>query len=197
VESPLGRIHLIADLDVLDARADAVDRITELLAAGLPSLSLRGPGRPPADMVRAGRPLRDACRKHGAFFVVNGPEPVVRELDADGWHRPAAADAPPRAWDRPWGRSAHDAGELTRAASAHWVFVSPVFPTVSKPAAIGIGLGGLAALAERSKVPVYALGGITANRDAPCRAAGAAGVAAVRGLLGPGGEDWVRRVVSA
>ena len=197
MEAPLGRIHLIADLDVLDGMPDGEDRVRRLLAAGLPSLTLRGPGRSSSALVEAGRRLRDLARRHGARFLVNGPEEAVRALNADGWHRPAADGPPPADWDRPWGGSAHDRQELDRARDAHWVFVSPVYPTLSKPGTVGLGAEGLAALVAETSVPAYALGGVDADRHAACLRAGAAGSAAIRGLLGDQGPDWVRGAVTA
>ena len=82
----LGPLHLIADLDVLDALDDPVTRVTALLEAGLPSLSLRGAGRSAAELAAAGGPYRDAARANGAFFVVNGPAEAASRLAADGRH---------------------------------------------------------------------------------------------------------------
>lgn len=210
--TPLGPIHLIADLDVLETLDDPLARVTALLEAGLPSLSVRGPGRSAARLSEAGRAIREAARAHGAFFAVNGPPEAAALLDADGRHLAAAAPAPrtsPLAPDAtpaadaaaplPWGRSVHDAAELAaaEATGAHWVFLSPVFPTASKPGAPGLGIDGLAALARTARVPVWALGGITRENAAACLAAGAAGVAAIRGLLADDGPEWVRTALAA
>ena len=67
---------------------------------------------------------------------------------------------------------------------ADFVLFGPVFATPSK-AAYGSpqGLERLAEVASAVACPVIAVGGITAGRVAPCRAAGAAGVAAIRGLF--------------
>jgi len=197
--APLGSIHLIADLDVLETVADPLGRVEALLEAGLPSLTLRGPGRSAPALAEAGRPLREAARAHGAFFVVNGPAEAAASLEADGRHLPAAASAPGPSEALPWGRSAHDAEELAaaEAAGARWVFLSPVFPTASKPGASGLGAARFAALARGTRLPVWALGGVTRENAAACVEAGAAGVAAIRGLLGDAGPDWVRSALAA
>lgn len=194
---PLGRIHLIADLDVLSTLEDPTARVVALLKAGLPSLTLRGIGRDAAELVRSGRELRAAARDHGAFFVVNGPAEATEKLQADGRHLPAVAPPPPSGFDLPWGRSVHDAAELAAANGAQWIFVSPVFGTASKPGAATLGAAGLAELVHRAgTLPVYALGGVTRENTVECLASGVAGVAAIRGLLGPGGPTWIRELLS-
>jgi thiamine monophosphate synthase len=56
-----------------------------------------------------------------------------------------------------------------------------VFPTASHPERTPLGLSGLADIAALG-LPVVAIGGITPERVAAVRAAGAYGVAAIRGL---------------
>ncbi len=82
--------------------------------------------------------------------------------------------------------SAHTDSEAAAAAGhgADAVLFSPIFPTGSKPGHEGVGLGALAACcAAVPEVPVFALGGITPERAAACRAAGAYGVAVLSGIL--------------
>jgi thiamine-phosphate pyrophosphorylase len=81
------------------------------------------------------------------------------------------------------GRSCHDAAEVDQAVveGCDYIFVSPVFVTASKPGyGPALGPNGLAGLC-RPALPVYALGGVLPDRVAPCRAAGAYGVA----VMGP------------
>lgn len=193
---PLGAIHLIADWNVLAGHRDGEGRVRELLEAGLPSLTLRGPERSADELVAFGAGLRAEARRHGALFLVNGPRAAVERLDADGWHLPAAAPAPID-FDRPWGRSVHNEREIAEATGASWLFLSPVFPTASKPGAAGLGLERLAEWIAATPLPVYALGGVSAANAAACRDAGAHGVAAIRGLLDPGGREWIRRTMTA
>ncbi len=196
--SPLGRVHLVADLDFLDTLADPLGCIRALLAAGLDSLQLRAPGRPPADVLARGHALRAAAREHGAFFAVNGDAALALALAADGLHLPARAEAPRDVRPRlpagmRVGASVHDRAELARSAGADWLIVSPVFATRSKPGADALGAAGLSALVAAANAPVHALGGIGPDRVAACLGAGAAGVAAIRGLLEADGPELIRR----
>ena len=67
------------------------------------------------------------------------------------------------------------------SAGADYVTLSPIFPSASKPGygpALGTNILGEAA---KLGIPVLALGGVTADKAAACRAAGAAGIA----VMGP------------
>jgi thiamine-phosphate pyrophosphorylase len=188
----LGPVHWIADLET-GGGARGLERVAgPLLAAGLPSLQLRGPGRSTEELIEAGRGLRRLAERAGARFVVNGNVEAARRLAANGLHLPARGpDVEAARRSLPAGvrvgKSVHDADELSRAAGADWLLVSPVFPTESKPGAATLGVDGLAALVEAAGPggpPIWALGGIDAARVPACRAAGATGVAAIRALLG-------------
>lgn len=62
--------------------------------------------------------------------------------------------------------TAHDRQELRAAAQdrADGVFLSPVFPTASHPAAETLGKEGFRLLARQSPIPVIALGGMDAEK---------------------------------
>jgi thiamine monophosphate synthase len=81
------------------------------------------------------------------------------------------------------GRSCHTADEVDRAVAERcdYAFVSPVYPTESKPGyGPALGPDGLAALC-RPGLPVYALGGVLHEHVAECVRAGAYGIA----VMGP------------
>ena len=84
------------------------------------------------------------------------------------------------------GYSAHEEvearGEL--ASQVDYFFFSPVYPTSSKPDHPGMGLSALRAFCNTARpTPVLALGGITPERIADCREAGAYGVAVLSGIM--------------
>jgi thiamine-phosphate diphosphorylase len=84
------------------------------------------------------------------------------------------------------GRSCHSALELARAGTegCDYVTLSPVYLTPSKPGyGPALGPAGLASLTASARSLVYALGGITPDRVAPCLAAGAHGVAVMGAIM--------------
>jgi len=97
-----------------------------------------------------------------------------------------SADAPfPNPRPALVGRSCHSADEVARARAegCDYAFVSPVYPTPSKPGyGPALGPAGLAALCPPG-LPVYALGGVQPSSVAECLAAGAYGVAVMGPIL--------------
>jgi thiamine-phosphate diphosphorylase len=199
---PLGAVHLIADLDVLDELLQPLERIRQLLEAGLPSLQFRAPGRPFEERLRRAREIAQVARHARAGFVVNGDVELALALGADGVHVPARAADPAaiRALlpaGSTVGASCHDAAEMARARGCDWAFVSPIFASRSKPGTPPLGADGFTKLAAGSGAACYALGGITSERVVACFDAGAAGVAGIRGLLGQNGEAMIRAAIRA
>lgn len=77
--------------------------------------------------------------------------------------------------------STHDREQAigAAAAGANFLVYGPVFPTSSKPGHPGVGLDALADVASSVSVPVFALGGVIADRVGLVAASGAAGVAGI------------------
>ena len=80
------------------------------------------------------------------------------------------------------GRSVHslEAARQAEQDGADFVIFGPVWESESHPGAEPTGLEKLAAVAQALRIPVLAIGGVSEERIALCRAAGAAGFAAIR-----------------
>jgi thiamine-phosphate pyrophosphorylase len=89
----------------------------------------------------------------------------------------------PGAWEI--GVSVHAPAEAVAAeqAGAAWVIAGTVFETPSH-AGMGHGLSFVRNVAHGAALPVIAIGGIRPEAVAAVREAGAAGVAAIRGVWG-------------
>ncbi len=83
------------------------------------------------------------------------------------------------------GRSCHDEAELRGLRTEDYAFLSPAYPTSTKPGyGPPLGPAGLAALIRLSPVPVLALGGIeTPGQVRACVRAGAVGVAVLGAVM--------------
>jgi thiamine-phosphate pyrophosphorylase len=176
---------VVAVADVA-ARRDA---IAAAVAAGIDAVQLRDARAGGGALLEAARTLRDLTRGAGAMLLVNDRIDVALAAEADGVHLPAAsfpiAAARALAGARAWiGRSTHSPEEAARAAAdgADYVVLGPIYATPSKAAA-GAPLGVTAVAATRIAVPLVAIGGVTPERVAELRRAGAAGVAVVRAVL--------------
>lgn len=141
----------------------------------------------------------ERARAAGVPVLVNGTLAEARELGFDGAQWPenlipssasgrasAASRTAPGDRDLLVGASVHsaDAARAAAAGGARFLVFGPVFPPGSKPGT-GVGLAALGEIASASHLPVVAIGGVTAERAAACRAAGARGVAVVSAIFAP------------
>jgi thiamine-phosphate pyrophosphorylase len=80
------------------------------------------------------------------------------------------------------GRSVHSLDGALRAEGegADFVIFGPVWASASHPDSPPVGIEALAQVAHALEIPVLAIGGVTEERVAACREAGAAGYAAIR-----------------
>lgn len=83
------------------------------------------------------------------------------------------------------GRSCHSLTALQAAFAEgmDYAFFSPIFATATHPGAEPLGLEALREACREVALPIFALGGIDAERSASCMEAGAYGVAGIRMFL--------------
>lgn len=153
-------------------------------------LLLRAPALARADYVAAAAACLAACRAAGATLLLHGDPALLDAVPADGvhlpWSRLAALSARPLPAQRWLAASVHSAAELAQAerAGVDFVTLSPVAATPSHPGQPGMGWEAFAAVVAQAHLPVYALGGMTVADLPQARAAGAQGVAGIRGMAG-------------
>ena len=160
------------------------------LAGGADAIQLRAKGLAPPELVAAGRRLARLCRDAGALFFVNDLPEIALACGADGVHvgpedaAPAAARAllGPRAL---LGVSIYGEEDLraAEAAGAAYVAVGAVFPTGTKAVPV-VGLAGLRRWRGLTRLPLVAIGGVTAANVASALEAGADAVAVVSAVSG-------------
>ena len=155
---------------------------------GVRLLQLRQP-QWAADLLReAAAMLRGEAQAAGASLLLNGDIEGAQALGL-GVQLRAAQLAILRERPLPAGRwvgaSCHDAGELERAAAlgCDFALLAPVAATPTHPQATPLGWPRFAALVAAAALPVYALGGVDADDLPRARAAGAHGVAGIRGFV--------------
>lgn len=128
------------------------------------------------------RKVRRLAKRNRHVLLVGGCARDARRLQADGHHQRS-----PRGTSRIHSAPAHNLPQLIEAhrLGADLVFVSPVHPTRSHPRARPLGISGFGRLARASRVPVIALGGMTATRFRRLALFRPHGWAAIDGLTAP------------
>lgn len=181
IGSPVGLAAFLARLDAALARGVKLVQLREpQWPEGAASVSLR----------EALRQIVERCRAAGARVLVNSAHPAAWWRDADGVHLRGADAA--RLDTRPElpagalvGVSAHDNAQVTHARDlgADFAVLGPVLDTPSHPGMPTLGWDGFVAGNRDAGIPVFALGGQSAQTVTQALRHGAHGIAGIRGLI--------------
>ena len=177
---PLYAISNVAEL----GEAEFLRRLEAALQNGLKLLQLREKQLSREALRVLALRVRELAHAYGARLLINGDVELVREIGADGVHLTSQQLAELKT--RPevdWcGASCHAAGELRRAEAlgCDFAVLGPVQATLSHPGAQHLGWEKFAALAAGASLPVYALGGLSADEMETAWRHGAHGVALLR-----------------
>jgi thiamine-phosphate pyrophosphorylase len=171
-----------------------VERVREAARGGIHLIQIRERDLDGGPLTRLVSSCVEAARGTRARVLVNDRLDVALAAGAHGVHlradsfsaRRARASVPP-----PFliGRSVHSLAEAvaaTEEGAIDYLIFGTVFETGSKAGLPAAGLAALAAVAAATRLPVLAIGGITAARIPEVMAAGASGVAGITMFDTPG-----------
>lgn len=199
-DGPRALARLAAGLKAANAPASPVPALIWLTdPARTPDILDAARGLPPgtgiilrhfgeAGQIALAGELAACARSQGLVLLVGADPYLAAAIGAHGVHWPHARLGEARRWRmrRPdWivTASAHSARELTRAAGlADAALLSPIFASRSPSAGRPLGALRAAGLARSTKLPVIALGGVTARRAKRLKMIGFSGLAAVDAL---------------
>lgn len=186
----LPRLYVVTDEDIVPNEY-LLARAGKVLEAGVRLFQVRFKKTPYEEQLRLGHKLRLLTRKHKAIFIVNDLPELAKELGADGVH--LGADDPDVPYARKLlgpdaiiGASCYDEIERVRRRSTEdisYIGLASPYPSPTKPK-VNPELDKLSELAAASKVPVYAIGGITPKRVGEMIKIGCYGVAVVSAIFG-------------
>lgn len=165
-------------------------KVRACLEGGAAMVQYRAKNASPELALDQARRLLGLCRAHAVPLIVNDSVALALAVGADGVHLGREDDdaaqarlALPRAII---GVSCYDDPQRARAAAdagADYVAIGSVFTSSTKPRAVHAPLERLAAAGELSRLPVVAIGGITAANAPRAIAAGADMVAVIAALF--------------
>ncbi|GAB4325978.1 MAG: thiamine phosphate synthase [Candidatus Sumerlaeia bacterium] len=174
------------------------EAVEGVLEAGFTAVQLREKDLCPREFLALAERIRPVVQRAGAALIINSSVETALAVDADGVHLSYTA-LPANVARRllPPGKlvgvSAHNIEEALAAQrlGADYISLSPIFQTPSKRGIVPtLGLEGIEAVASQLRLPVIALGGITADNARACLEAGAAGVA-IKSRAFSAGEDFM------
>jgi thiamine-phosphate pyrophosphorylase len=181
---------LLVVSDRRQARSPLAAVIAAVLGAGCRWISLREKDLAEDEQLILARQLLPRAHAAGARLLLHGEASLAKLAGTDGVHLPSGCDPKAaRALLGPQkliGVSIHTVpeAEAIDPAQVDYVLAGPAFETASKPGyGPEIGHKGLADIVRAARVPVLAIGGINAARVAELIAAGAAGIAAMGGVM--------------
>jgi thiamine-phosphate pyrophosphorylase len=164
--------------------------VRSALVAGCRWISVREKDLPADEQMTLVRTLLPIARNHGACVCLHGEATLAETASADGVHLSAGSDPfiarKLLGADRLIGVSIHTATEAERIdpGVVDYAVAGPAFETPSKSGyGPAIGPKGLAEIAGAARVPIIAVGGITAKRAAEVLAAGPIGIAVMGGVM--------------
>ncbi|QCP48660.1 thiamine phosphate synthase [Trinickia violacea] len=168
--------------------ADFIAQLERALEAGIRLVQLRAKTLTAPQYVTLAEQALACCRRYDARLLLNAPADVAHALQADGVHltstRLMACTNRPLPSKLLVSAACHDARQVLHAnrIGADLLTISPVLPTATHTTAEPLGWPRFKELVALTPLPVYALGGMTADTLNEAREAGAYGIAAIRSL---------------
>ena len=179
----LPRLYAITDRKAYGP--DFFGTLERILKKGIRMVQLREKEMKGRELYELAVKVRELTKRYDALLIINGRFDIAIAVGADGVHLPEN-HIPPSAVKRLFpnlivGFSAHSPESAKRAEEegADFVTISPIFKTSSHPQAKPLGPKAIRETAEKVKVPVYALGGITWEKAKVCYKNGAYGIAGI------------------
>ncbi len=178
--------------DTLNQPDVSFQRLThQLCAGGVRLLQLRVKQRPTRSFVSLATEVKQICRRYQCTFILNDRVDIALVVEADGVHvgqedLPLLAARRILGPDKIIGVSTHTLQQALTAEQegADYIGFGPLFGTTTK--ATGYTARGLEQLQEMRKqvrIPIVAIGGITAERAASALQAGADAVATISDIV--------------
>lgn len=184
------RFYCITDRH-LCAPNSLTEVVQEIALNGVKAVQLREKDLPARHCFEIAKELFSCCAAAGTKLLINDRADIACAANADGVHLtarslPVAVVRQKILRDGLISVSTHAFDEAVSAqqAGADFVLFGPVFETPSKMAyGPPRGLEELRRVAGKLDIPVFAIGGIDAEKAAVCRQAGAHGVAVISALM--------------
>lgn len=166
-----------------------LDRVEQIAQGGADGIILREKDLPLEDYRVLAQQVLPRCTKAGVPCILHTYAETARELKVRAIHLPMyvlqGLTAEQRAWFETLGASCHTMEDVEEAErlGCTYVTLGHIFATDCKKGLPPRGLELLRCVCANSRIPVYAIGGISRENLASVREAGAAGACIMSGLM--------------
>lgn len=184
--------YALLDLPADTSANQALRRLDHLASKGVTLVQLRAKALQETEYRRLAQTVARGAESLTIKLLLNARPGLALECGAAGAHlsssRLMALNASPLPAPLWVAASCHNAQELARAESigADFAVLSPVKATASHADAEPLGWERFARYVEMTRIPLYALGGLTQEDLATAQRHGAQGIAAIRAFLPDG-----------
>ncbi len=164
--------------------------LEQSLRQGISLLQLRAKGMSGDAYAALAQQVVLLAHEYDAKVLLNGDPALVLETGADGLHLDSkvlsACNSRPIGNEWLLAASGHtlQAMQHAEAIRASFGVLSPVQYTSAHPDIPPLGWTGMAEITGKLELPVYALGGVSADDEETALASGAAGIAGGKGMWG-------------
>lgn len=170
-----------------DNETDFLAALERSLQAGVRLMQLKGKGLDVVAYEALATKVIEMAHGYGCKVLLSGEPALVEKLGADGLHLDSKAlkscESRPLPDNYLLAVSGHSLEALKRgeALGASFAVLSPIKYTKAHPDIEPIGWEGMRMIVDQLNMPVYALGGVSADDEADALKAGAQGVAGNKG----------------
>lgn len=184
----LSKLYAITDRNLIQDSLAA--DIEKAISGGAKMIQLREKNISEEEYIKYAREALSVCIKHGAQLIINDNINVCLKTGAHGVHL-GQGDASPADARAILGKKAiigvtaktTEQAEKAYADGADYIGSGAVFATATKGDAKKMSLDALREITAKSKLPVYAIGGISKDNINELRNTGIYGVAVVSGIF--------------
>jgi len=157
---------------------------------GISVLQLRAPTLNRSDYLALFDKVSPLCRAADVCLIANTSPAIFADIQCQGLHLNSQqldlVQERPVARDKWLSASCHSVEQIEKATviGADFALLSPILPTLSHPEASTLGWDRFQQWVRPAKIPVYALGGLSAKDIVKSQALGGQGVAAISAFWG-------------
>ena len=186
------RLYLVLDPNLCGGLEGMIETTRIAVQNGVTLVQLRAPEWKKRQWMEAARRLKSLLAPTGVKLIINDQVDVALAIDADGVHV-GQSDMAPQDVRRLLGPekiiglsiSSLEECRPEDLACVDYLGIGPIWPTSSKPdAAPALGLDGLRAVVDQTKMPNVAIGGIKSHNIQACLEHGADGIAIISAICG-------------